>query len=257
MSKVYLARPVTFSGPSIRLTDVPSTVRAAGQAKCGSAAWGGACPPRPPPCCGWFELATAHPLHTGDCFEDAVEGAAAADVAVEALPDLLWRGVGDLLEQADAGHDEAGRAEPAHQRVLVAERLLHRVQRVAVGQPLDVANLLALDLDGQGRARIDRPPVDEHRAGAADATVAATLVPGEVGAHPERIQERDPRLDREVELPSVDVQADRHFTRADHGRPALGGRLTGRDNARGEADDAGRFQEVAAAEIDAVRRIVL
>ena len=38
---------------------------------------------------------------------------------------------GMLLEQRHGRHDEARRAEAAHQRVDVAERLLHRVQRVA------------------------------------------------------------------------------------------------------------------------------
>ncbi len=38
MSNVYLARPVTLSGPSTRLTDVPSTVRVVGQANFGSLA---------------------------------------------------------------------------------------------------------------------------------------------------------------------------------------------------------------------------
>src|SRR4051794_10796906 len=177
MSKVYLARPLTLSGPSNRLTRVPTTVGVvAGQLYLASTGGGGG-PPRPPPCCA---SATLHPLHTGDRFEDAVERAAAADVAVEALFDLLGRRVGVFLEEADAGHDEARRAEAAHQRVLVAEGLLHGVQLSGSREPVDVANLLALDLDGECRAGVDRTAVDQHRAGAAGAAIAAALVAGQV-----------------------------------------------------------------------------
>src|SRR5262249_32754670 len=95
-SKVYFARPLTLSGPSRRLTRVPTTVLGVdGQLYFGST--GGCCgaPPRPPPCCagGWGAcgvLATRHPLasrrDTRHRFEHAREGPARADVAVEAVP---------------------------------------------------------------------------------------------------------------------------------------------------------------------------
>src|SRR6516225_8577743 len=119
-SKVYFARPLTLSGPSSRLTRVPTTVLGVDvQLYFGST--GGACgaPPRPP----CRRLATRHPLYARDCLEDARERAAAADVAVETFPDLFRRRIRMLLEQTHARHDEAGRAEAAHQRVLVAEGL--------------------------------------------------------------------------------------------------------------------------------------
>ena len=166
-------------------------------------------------------------------------------------------GIGMLLEQADAGHDEARRAEAAHQRVLVAERLLHRMQRVAVGQPVDVADLLALDFDRQRRAGIHGAAVDEHRAGAAGAAIAAALVAGQVGAHAQRIQQRDARLD-------ASASTARPLTVSRTGtspgptacRSCLGVRICRGDHRGGEADDAGRLEEVAPAEVDAVWRIV-
>src|SRR5262245_54011751 len=87
-SNVYFARPLTLSGPSRRLTRVPTTVLGVdGQLYFGST--GGCCgaPPRPPPPCGgcpcgaWGVLATAHPLHTGNRLEDPRERPASADVA--------------------------------------------------------------------------------------------------------------------------------------------------------------------------------
>ena len=162
-------------------------------------------------------------------------------------------GVGMLLEQRDARHDEARRAEAAHQRVLVAERLLHRMQRVAVREAVDGANLLALHLDRQRRAGVDRAAVDDHRAGAAGAAVAAALVAGQVGAHAERIEQRDARLDPGVESLAVDHQRDRHLARADRARGArLRFGLAERDHARRGADDANCFQEVASTGVEII-----
>src|SRR5579872_3668185 len=114
MSNVYFARPVTLSGPSRRLTCVPRTVGLAGQLK------------------GSVVLATLDSFHAGNGFEDTWECAAPADVPVEPLSYLLGRRARMLLEQAYARHDEARRAEAAHERVLIAEGLLHRMQYVAV-----------------------------------------------------------------------------------------------------------------------------
>src|SRR5436190_8794077 len=96
MSKLYLALPVTLSGPSSRFTRVLSTTGFDGHAyflalAVGPAGAGGA----PRPSCA---LATGHPPrrelaacgHRG--FHDAHERTAAADVAVEAL--LTCSGVG-------------------------------------------------------------------------------------------------------------------------------------------------------------------
>ena len=79
------------------------------------------------------------------------------------------------------------------------EGLLHRMQRVAVGQAVDGADLFALHLDGERRARVDRAAVDDHRAGAAGAAVADALVAGQIGAVAQRVEQRDARLDRQVE----------------------------------------------------------
>src|SRR5260221_10187819 len=95
MSKVYLARPVTLSGPSMRLTRPPTTVAGVDdQLYFGSTGGGGGAPPRP--CSG--ALATLHPPHTRHRFEDARERPPAADVAVEPFLDLLGRRIGMLLE---------------------------------------------------------------------------------------------------------------------------------------------------------------
>src|SRR5215467_13190001 len=138
MSKLYLARPVTLSGPSSRLTRVLSTTGFSGHAyffafAVGPVGAGGGAPG----CCA---LATSHPLHAGRCFHDASERPAATDVAVEARFHLRGRRVGMLLNERDGRHHEPRCAEASHQRVAIAEGLLHRMKRAAVRQTVDRAN---------------------------------------------------------------------------------------------------------------------
>src|SRR5262245_3701580 len=109
MSYVYFARPETLSGPSSRLTGVDRSVGFSGQEYLATGA-------------------SHHGLRFHRGFEHAHERAAAADIAVELAPRLLDGRVRVFLEQRDGGDDEARRAEAAHQRVDVAEGLLHRVQ---------------------------------------------------------------------------------------------------------------------------------
>src|SRR5262245_35018180 len=187
MSKLYFARPVTLSGPSRRLTRVLITTGLSGHAyffalAVGPVAAGGGA--------GFCALATSHPLHAGCGFHDSGERAAAADIPVEAALDLRGRRVRIFFDEVHRGPHEARRAEAAHQGVAVAEGLLHRVQRRAVGEAVHGANLLALHFDGQRRTRVRRLAVDDHRAGAADAAVAAALVAGDVGLVADRVEQR-------------------------------------------------------------------
>src|SRR5437588_10437834 len=187
MSYVYLARPATLSGPSSRLTAVPSTAGFSGHKYLsGTRSAGGCCWPRPPPPCGFSLLRTSHPPRLHRRFHDSRECAAPADVAVEALAGLLGGRVRMLLEKRNGRHHEAGRSQAAHHRVDVAEGLLHRMERSAAGQAVDRANLLALHLDGERRARVDGPAVHNHRASAARPAIAHALVPDKIGPLPQR-----------------------------------------------------------------------
>ena len=62
---------------------------------------------------------------------------------------------------------------------MLVERLLERVQRRAVRERLDRLDLVAVDLHGERQARAGRPAVDQHRARAADAVLAADVRPVE------------------------------------------------------------------------------
>ena len=65
------------------------------------------------------------------------------------------------------------------------------MQLVAVGEAVHVADLLALNLDCQRGTGVDRPPVNDHRAGAAGAPVASALIAREIRAHAQCIEQCD------------------------------------------------------------------
>src|SRR5690242_6714442 len=69
--------------------------------------------------------------------DDVVVAGAAADVALDRVPDLGVGGVAVVHEQVRGGHDHTRRAEAALEPVLLPEALLQRVQVDAVAQALD------------------------------------------------------------------------------------------------------------------------
>ena len=91
---------------------------------------------------------------------------------------------------------------------MVDERLLQRKQCAVRGQALDRGHIGAVLHHGQGEAGIDPPPVDQHRARAALAVIAALLGAGQVEMVAQRIEQGRPR--RELEL-SPDAVDDQHY----------------------------------------------
>src|SRR5579862_2973532 len=94
-----------------------------------------------------FAMTSAsHPLSaTHERRENLVVVLAAAQIARDAVRELLAGGVRIRHEIAGRGHHESGHAEGALKSLLVDDALLHRTQfsRSRVGQPLDGEDLLA------------------------------------------------------------------------------------------------------------------
>src|SRR5438132_13888843 len=149
--------------------------------------------------------------HRGD---DVDIGAAAANVSGYALADLLvgqrrrslhvevgGHGAGNaalrFLEEGDARQDLAGRAVSALERVALEERRLDGTQ-ARFREPLDAHDTCSLEGRGEGEAGIDAPAVDEDRAGAALAAIAALLGSGQVQSLAQRVEQR--RAGIELEL---------------------------------------------------------
>ena len=130
--------------------------------------------------------------------DDVGIGAAAADVAAHQLADL----VGGLRlafgDQAGGRADLARRAVAALEGVVVDEGLLQRMQRAVRRQAFDGGDLRAVLHHRQREAGIDAPAVDQHRAGAALAVVAALLGAGEVEMVAQRVEQGRPRRDLEL-----------------------------------------------------------
>ena len=120
--------------------------------------------------------------------------------------------IGLSLEHADRQHQKARRAEAALQAMMIHEGALHRMQLVAVREPLDGADLLAVGLHGKHQAGAHRLAVDDHGAGAADAVLAADMGAGLPAILADRIGQRAPRLDRDRVLAAVDGERDRCFS---------------------------------------------
>ena len=80
-----------------------------------------------------------------DRLDDVVVAGAAADIALELLADrVLVEVVALAIDDVDRRHDHARRAEAALQAVMLAERLLHRMQLAALRQALDRRDIGAL-----------------------------------------------------------------------------------------------------------------
>ena len=86
---------------------------------------------------------------------------------------------------------------------MLDERLLNRIQLVRRPEPFNRRDFAVLRFDREQRARIHRLAINEHRACATSRPVANLLRARKVQPVPQRIQERDTRL--EVQLFSLPV----------------------------------------------------
>ena len=92
--------------------------------------------------------------------------------------------------------------------MLFPEAFLQRVELAVLGQTLDRGDLGAVGLDGEDGARLDAPPVDEHRAGAALAGVAADVCAGQVELLAQEVHEEQARLHLRLAHLAVDRHRD-------------------------------------------------
>src|SRR5207244_3642103 len=109
--------------------------------------------------------------------DDVLIAGAPAEISGDALADLALRRLRVIGQQVDGRHDHPGRAVAALETVLFPEALLHRVQLAVAREPFDGRDGAAVGLHREHRARFRAPAVDEHRARAALARVAADVSP--------------------------------------------------------------------------------
>src|SRR5438874_13206062 len=104
---------------------------------------------------------------------------AAAEIALDAMGDLLTRRLGIALKQLDAGHDHPRRAVTALQTMALPETFLHRVQSAIGSQSFDGGHCRAIGLNCQQSAGLYRLALEQHRASAADAGFATNMCAGQ------------------------------------------------------------------------------
>src|SRR5439155_16992384 len=114
-----------------------------------------------------------------DRVDDPLVAGAPADDGRDALADLAVARRRVRAQEIQRGDQHAGRAEAALQPVMLAERLLQRVELAVAHQALDRAELGAVGLDGEHDARARGLAVEHDRARAADPVLAADVRAGE------------------------------------------------------------------------------
>src|SRR5262249_679241 len=139
---------------------------------------------------------------------DEMIAGTAAEIAGNCLADLGVARRLLLVEQGLGRQQEPGRTEPALQPVVLAERLLDGVESLAVGQAFHRHQRAAIELEREEQAASDRLTVEQHRAGAAHAVLAADVGAGEVEVVAEKIGQRRPGLDGPGIRAAVDGEAD-------------------------------------------------
>ena len=151
---------------------------------------------------------SSHVLRGGEHrLDDAGVAGTAAQVAFQPFAHLLLGRPGRLGEERAGGHQEAGRAVAALQAAVLGERLLERVKRTVARKPLDRRHRAALRLHREREARLDDTAVDEHRAGAAHASLAAALGAGQREIIAQQVAEQAPR--RRLDFVGVAVDGER------------------------------------------------
>ena len=186
----------------------------AGSRRCHGRLPPGACGPPAPAarCC----VSHGPPPSPSSRFQDADERPAAADVAVEALCAPARRsGCGFFSRSATVAMMKPGVQKPHISASSSQNACCTGCSVVAVRQAVDGANLLALRLRWRASSRRRRFGRRRSSCRRRSAAIAAALVAGEVGAVAHRIEQRDARLDPQIEALAVHRQRHRHVARAD------------------------------------------
>src|SRR5580704_2339084 len=105
--------------------------------------------------------------------QNAIVGAAPAQMDVQLGTDLRLRRRRIAAEQRRGSHDDAGQAVAALARLLIDKSLLQRMRRNLAAQPLDRGDLPTLRGRYWGVAGLDAAPVQQDRAASAHAGAAA------------------------------------------------------------------------------------
>ncbi|MNE68148.1 hypothetical protein D3C80_1637960 [compost metagenome] len=135
-------------------------------------------------------------------------GAAAAQVAGQLIANLFVAGLGNAIEQGLGGHDHAVHAVTTLGRLLVDERLLHRVRRGLAAQPFEGGDIAAGGAGQGDDAGAGGHSVDDHRTRPTLAQAAAVLGAVQAQVVAQDQQQRGVRHGADFDGLAVDLQGD-------------------------------------------------
>ena len=152
--------------------------------------------------------------------QDLLVAGAAAQHAAQRVLDRRVVGLGPPAQQVGGRHQHARGADPALRRAVQVERVLERRQPPARRrQPLDGQHLAPLDLGHRRHAGADLAAVQQHRAGAAIAGVAADLGPGQQELLAQHMGEPADRVGADLGRAAVEGEGNRRL-RGHHALPS-------------------------------------
>src|SRR5262245_11366734 len=140
-------------------------------------------------------------------------------------PDRLAARHAAAREQLLRGEQHAGRAVAALQRIARLERGLQVGDLALVGHALDGLDARSVALHREHQAAAHDHAVDAHRAGAADAMLAANMAAGEAQVLAQEIDQRLARIDALARVLAIDRYDDVVKARA-HDPPPMSSAAT-------------------------------
>src|SRR5215813_2072834 len=135
---------------------------------------------------------------------------AAAEISREHFAHAIGVAVRLFAEQRMCRRDHAGRTEAALESMVLAEARLQRREALIVRQTFDRDDFAAVGLDRQHETAAHSLAVDQHRAGTANPVLAADMRTRQPQMMAQAIGERQARLDHNLDLATVDLEASLH-----------------------------------------------
>src|SRR5262245_29436305 len=142
--------------------------------------------------------------------DDRHVSGAAAEISRQHFTHAIGVAIRLFAEQGMCRRDHAGCAEPALQGMMLAKARLQGRETFILREPLDGDNFAALRLHCQQQTAAHGLAVEEHRAGTANPMLAADMRAGQPQLMAQAIGERQARLDRKLDLTTIDLEANLH-----------------------------------------------
>src|SRR5262249_18176696 len=156
-----------------------------------------------------------------DRVDDCLMAGSAAVSARQLRPDSFTRWRAFLLQQLRGGQQHAGRAEAALQRVACRKCLLQIGHGAGIRDALDRLDPAAVALNGERQTAAHDRAVEQHRAGAAHAVLAADVAAGQPQILAQEVDQGLARLDALLDLLAVHAETDLVILHAHVGPAAI------------------------------------